>query len=389
MMDFDKYQKLEKKIKRQNFNMSYKSINLWALIFSVFGNIASIFFAYFLLFSILKDSMPNTESTIGISIITVLFLIMFEMLKRYVFNKFSLEHIRSKFKFFKKEVLVLTLFSGLMIAGSFYLSLNGAQKFTDQVEHIENVNNDNFNVYSDSLNTFYSDKILVIENKNKELQNEITFLTEENKKINQEAEDINSYSTKRAKYKLIEQNNSRIDKNSSKIDDNDVKIENLESERDLKLSDYKNQLDLESSKMLEKGSNNSVKFIILSTFIELIILIGIYFNCYYDYRSVLEYEENIKSDPNFNKWFNYNILLELIYNNGTTITRVGENVVSVNKLEDLARINNYLKIDKKVIADGFKVLNHLGIVSTRGSKRIVEIDYEVAKEVLKDYFNIK
>ena len=387
-MDFDKYQKLEKKIKRQSFNKSYKAINVWAFIFSIFGNCASIFFAFFLLSSILKDSMPDVESTIGISIISVLFLAMFEMLKRYVFNKFSLEHIRSKFKFFKKEVLILTLFSGMMIAGSFYLSLNGAQKFTDQLEYIEQESDNQFIAFQDSINNMYDEDIQKIEDKNLVLRKDNETLTEQNIKINEEAEDINSFRTKRAKYKLIEQNNERIDKNTEKINSNDEKIEEIKDERDQILAEKKVELEEEAETLVEKGSKNSIKFIILSSFIELIILIGIYFNSFYDYRSFREYEENIKADPNFNKWVNYDRLLELIYNNGTNITRVGDTTVSMSRLEDLARINNYLKMDRKVISDGFKVLNHLGIVTTKGSKRVIEVDYEVAKEVLKDYFNI-
>jgi len=387
-MDFDKYQKLEKKIKRQSFANSYKSINMWAYIFSIFGNCASIFFAYFLLFSILKDSMPNIENTIGISIGTVLFLSMFEMLKRYVFNKFSLEHIRSKFKIMKKEVLALTLFSCIMITGSFYLSLNGAQKFTDQIEHVAEENGSKFITFKDSVQTMYQDKVLAYEEKNTALKVENTNLSAENVKLNSEAEETIYNSIKRAKFKLIKQNNERIDKNLIKIDKNDVKIEELEREREGILTIKQKDLDVEATTMLEKGSNNSIKFIILSSFIEIIILAGIYFNSLYDFRSYTEYEENIKADPNFNKWVNYDRLLELIYNNGTIVTRVGDSVAPNSKLEDLARINNFLRMDKNVIADGFKILNHLGIITSRGSKRIVEVDYEVAKEVLKSYFNI-
>jgi len=387
-MDFDKYQKLEKKIKRQSFAQSYKAINIWAFLFSILGNCASIFFAYFLLFSILKESMPDIQSTIGISIITVLFLAMFEMLKRYVFNKFSLEHIRSKFKILKKEVLVLTLFSGLMIAGSFYLSLNGAQKFTDQLDHIEQESDKEYLVYQDSIILMFDDKIKIFSDKNVNLINDNNILTEENIQINKEAEEITSNSTKKIKYKLIEQNNERINKNQEKIDQNDLKISELEDEMNLKLKAKKTELVADNDAMIEKGNKNSIKFIILSTFIELIILIGIYFNSFYDFRSFREYEENMKADPNFNKWVNYDRLLELIYNNGTNVTRVGEDLVSTNKLIDLARINNFLKMDKKVIDDGFKVLNHLGIITTKGSKRIVEVDFEIAKEVLKDYFKI-
>lgn len=388
-MDFEKYQKLEKKIKRQDFNTAYKGINVWAKIFSMFGNVASIFFAYFLLFSLLKEAMPQVESDLGISIISVMFLIMFEMLKRYVFNKFSLEHIRSKFKFFKKEVLVLTLFSCLMISGSFYLSLNGAQKFTDKQDYIENVTDSEFVAFQDSVNNMYDEKILKYDNKNKELKDEINLLNEQNIKINEEAEDINSYSTKRAKYKMIANNTEIIEKNKEKIDLNDIKISELEEERDLKISDKKLELEEDSLNVLTKGETNSIKFIILSTFIELIILIGIYFNCFYDYKSFAEYEEKIKIDPNFNKWINYDRLLEMIYNNKNSITRVGDFVIPISKIEDLARIKNYLKIDRNVIADAFKVYTHLDIISKKGNKRIVEVDYEVAKEVLKAYFNVE
>lgn len=388
-MDFDKYQKLEKKIKKQSFANSYKAINTWATLFSLLGNCASIFFAYFLLFSILKESMPSVKNTMVISAITVLFLIMFEMLKRYVFNKFSLEHIRAKFKVFKTEVLILTLFSVLMIAGSFYLSLNGAQKFTDQLEHIVEQNDSQYLVYQDSVTKIYDDKIKIYDDKNSALIQSNDVLTEQNIVINKEAENINSNSTKKAKYKLIEQNNLRIDKNNEKIDKNDLKISELEEVRDVNLAEKKKELEEDAIYQIDKGETNSVKFVILSTFIELIILIGIYFNSFYEYKSFSEYEEHTKSDPNFNKWLNYDKLLEIIYDNGTSITRVGEDIISTSKIIDIAKINNYLKLDKNMISDGFKIFNHLGIINTRGSKRTIEVDFEISKEVLKDYFKIK
>lgn len=387
-MDFEKYQKLEKKIKRQSFSNSYKSINVWAFIFSIFGNFASVFFAYFLLFSLLKDSMHGVESVWIISLISIVFLSMFEMLKRYVFNKFSLEHIRSNFKFMKKEVLILTLFSLLMVSGSFYLSLNGAQKFTDKAESIEQTTEDLYLTYQDSLNLMYAEQNKQFEDKNLALKDENKLLTDQNIQLNSEAENATSNSIKRSKYKLIEQNNERIGKNNEKIDANDIIIQASLKERNDKLMVKKTELESEALVLNEKGDNNGVKFLILSTFIELIILVGIYFNSFYDYKSFREYEETMKADPNFSKWVNYDRLLELIYNSGSNVVRVGDTVSPVNKLIDLARINNFLKLDKNVINDGFKVLNHLGIVTTRGSKRIVEVDFEVAKEVLKQYFNI-
>lgn len=388
-MDFEKYKKLENRIERQSFEKSYKNINIWGLIFSLLGNTVSIFFAYFLLFSLIKDSMPSVENTIWISITTIVFLFIFEMLKRYVFNKFSIEHIRSKFKFLTKEVLILTAFSLFIIAGSFYLSLNGAKKFTDQLDIIVEEGDKDFLYFQDSLNSSYEIKINDYNDKNLMLVNDNNLLTNQNIKINEEAENINSFQTKRAKYKLIEQNNERINNNQDKIDNNDERILSLEDERDLKISDKKNSIIIDNQNLLEKGDNNSIKFLILSTFIELIILIGIYFNCFYDYKSLKEHKEKIKADPNYSKWINYKNLLQLIYNNGVNSVRVGDYVVSNNKIIDIAKINNYLKMDKNVISDGFKVLNHLGIITTRGSKRIIEVDYEIAKEVLKDYFKIE
>ena len=48
-MKIDDYKKLEKKINGQNFNQSYKTINVVLTILSYFGHVASIFLAYFML----------------------------------------------------------------------------------------------------------------------------------------------------------------------------------------------------------------------------------------------------------------------------------------------------------------------------------------------------
>ena len=48
-MDLNKFKELEQTIKGENFATEYKNINWVMLGLSLFGNVASIFLAYFLL----------------------------------------------------------------------------------------------------------------------------------------------------------------------------------------------------------------------------------------------------------------------------------------------------------------------------------------------------
>src|SRR5208283_2678940 len=100
-MEFTKYERLRAKFQNKDFeekNKYWKSI-LWVI--SYFGNIASIFFAYFLLFPALCKTISahsTNNVTIIAGIITVIILALFEFIKRMLIKPLAFNLIKNKYK---------------------------------------------------------------------------------------------------------------------------------------------------------------------------------------------------------------------------------------------------------------------------------------------------
>jgi hypothetical protein len=372
-MKYESYKLLEDKFDNKDFHKSYKPINVTLYVFSLFGNLASVFFAYFFLYNILSEAVGGLAAATVLSAAAIFFLASFELLKRYVFHRFSLEWVSSKFKVTLRETAMLGIFSVLLISTSFYMSLNGADKFADKTDNIEANVDSLYKQYEDSLVRKYSvwTEELKVENQK---------LSDANVTYNQEAENTKFTSIKKQKFDLIKSNNQTIK-------DNKLKLDNYEKELAQKLKDKKTELETDSNNDKQQNSSSGFKFVLLSTFIELMILIGILFNNYYSHRAYKEYTERVSSDENFIKWQKYDAFLDIIYKNGKKVLKPGEESMPVSKVQDLARIRGLYTTEREVV-DGYKVFNHLRITATRSGRRFVTSDYDLAKDVLKRHFNV-
>lgn len=372
-MKYDSYKLLEDKFDNKDFHKSYKPINITLYIFSLFGNIVSVFFAFFFLNNILTEAVGGLAAAFILSFASIFFLTSFELLKRYVFHRFSLEWVTSNFKIKLRETMILGLFSILLIASSFYMSLNGAHKFADKTDNIEANVDSLYTKYQDSLVKKYSvwTEELKIENQK---------LSDANSEYNQEAENTKYSYIKKQKFELIKNNNQSIK-------DNKMKLDSYEKELTSKLKEKKAEFEQVSSLKKDKNNSSGSKFVLLSTFIELMILIGILFNNYYSHRSYREYVERVSSDENFITWQKYDSFLDVIYKNGKKILRPGDESLSVSDVQDMSRIRG-IHTSEKEVSDGYKVFNHLRITALRNGRRFVTSDYELAKDVLRRHFNV-
>ena len=149
-MNIEDFDKLEKEIKQQDFNNSYSRINKALFGLSIMGNFASIFLAYFFMSKLIMDSVTSVSNPLIITAISLVILGSLELIKREVFDKWSLEAIRSKFKM-RGDVLVLGIASAIVISFSVYSSLNGAKEFSSKNEVLTEEMKTNVNTYSDSL----------------------------------------------------------------------------------------------------------------------------------------------------------------------------------------------------------------------------------------------
>jgi hypothetical protein len=103
-MNLNEFKKLEESVQEQDFNRSFKNINKVMFFLSIFGHISSIFLAYFLVSKILSGTISNNPILVLIS--SIILLGGLELLKREIFDKFSLQQIKNK-NIFNRDVLPL------------------------------------------------------------------------------------------------------------------------------------------------------------------------------------------------------------------------------------------------------------------------------------------
>ena len=372
-MSFEKYLDLKGKTIVKSYTERFKWVDKFLYAFSWFGNGVSVFLAFFFLQSLFYASFASISQSIWITLGIVFFLTMFELLKRYVFGMFSIESIKQKFNIFRGNMITFILGTGVLIAGSFYFSLNGAQEFVDNQKFFESQTQQVVTSKVDSLTQVYDNQKTIYLDENASLR-----VTNDTLRTRMARTPAN-YRTVRREYQ------QNIDNNMGIIAANQERIDNIETEKRTAISELRTTEESMLSSNLDENKKNKITFIIISSIIELIIMLGIYFDKYYGYRSIIEYEESVINTPEFKQWYKYNYLLELIYN---ATKEVGEKIPSTANLIELA------KIGKTPITSGefdkfIKLLYHLEILTRDGNRRVLNISEVDGKEMLRNYFNIK
>lgn len=375
-MNINEFKDLESQIKRQDFNKSYKMINRVLFFLSIFGNIASVFLAFFFISKVITNAVSESNQAI-VMIISIILLSGLELLKRDIFDKFSMEYLRFK-SFVKKEVINLVAFSLLVISFSFYCSLNGAKEFSSKTTLIESQTKDNINTFKDSLTTVYNLKITDVESEIKSYKGKIE--TKDKEQTDLEALSPLSYQQKQRVRDLKKEKEEL----RNEIVKSESKITAIKQELNDKVISFETESLKESNSKKSENDTNSLMFIVISTLIELIILVGVYFNKYYKWRSYSDMKQKLDKDPNYQKWSLYVAILEIIYLNDT---KINDRLPSNKAISDMCRTNGFILLTRDV-QEFTKLLNSLKILRVSGSSRYFAKDKENAIETIKSYFNI-
>lgn len=373
-MKIDEFKKLEKRINQQNFNEGYKTINLVLVALSWFGHFASVFLAYFMLSKVLSGAM--TDNPVAVFIASIIILSGVELLKRDIFDKFSIQYLKLKSL---QKVLPLFLLSMLIIGISFYSSISGAGEFASKEKEFDENKELVLQQYSDSLNRI-NDSIIKskefeiktlkdkLDTKDKE-QTEIESMQPLSRQQRQRVADLkNERTTLRQDIEKIESSKKTVsDETSAKIKQKQV---DLNSKTDEKKQD---------------NSKNTVMFVIISTLIELVILAGVYFNEYYRFRSYREFRDKLEKDPNYQKFLVYERILEVIYPEDT---RMNQKLPSNKAIIDMCKVNDVIILNKD-LTDFIKVSTNLGIIKVSGSAKYVNKQRDLAFDILKKHFGVE
>jgi hypothetical protein len=363
-MKIEKFKELEKKINGQNFNQSYKTINIVLTVLSYFGHIASIFLAYFMLTKVIEGAMTGNIIVAGVA--SVVLLGGLELLKRDMFDKFSISYL--KLKGITKEVLPLFFISLTIISLSFYASIKGAAEFSSKSTEIEVKGKETIKTYNDSLTKVYGDEIKGLEDSFKSKDEILTNLQ-----------------TLALTQRLSKDQRTTISDLSTQKKEIQQQVTDKKTELSNKIKEHETGVTTEAAGKKEDNSKNSIMFIIISTLIELTILAGVFFNEYYKFRSYNEFRDKIEKDPNYQKWLLYDEILNVIF---TEDTKINQKLPSNKAIIDMCKASDIIVLPKDVI-NFVKVMANLNIIRVSGSAKYFGKQREMAFETLRKHFNIE
>lgn len=373
-MKIQDFKKLEKKINSQNFNHGYKTINLVLLALSWFGHFASVFLAYFMLSKILSGAITDNQAAVFISSIVILSGI--ELLKRDIFDKFSIQYLKQKSL---QKVLPLFLLSILIIGISFYSSISGAAEFASKEKKLETDKELIITHYTDSLNKI-NDSIFV--SKDVEIKDLKTKLDIKDK----EQTEIESMQplTRQQRQRVADLKNER---NTLRSDIQNIEKlkQDLSQQTLVKINQKESELSSKTNEKKKDNSKNTIAFVIVSTLIELLILAGVYFNEYYKFRSYKEFRDKLEKDPNYQKFLLYEQILQVVYPEDM---RMNQKIPPTKSIIDMCRVNDLIVLNKNII-DFFKVATNLGIIKMSGNAKYINKQRDLSFEVLQKHFGVE
>lgn len=373
-MKITEFKKLEKKITGYDFNQSYKNINVIMTILSYFGHITSIFLAFFFMSKIIAGAIDNT---VVIFISSIIILAGLELLKRDVFDKFSIQSLKDSGV--TKAVIPLLLTSIFLVSSSFYATVTGAKEFSSKSQKIEKNKKEIITKYSDSLTVSYDGKIKPIEEEIKSVKELIKSKDDEQTAL---AEVATLNRVQRQRINDLKEEKKSLKSDLEKLESN---INAIKTERDGKIAKFEQETNKEKDTELKDNSRNSFLFAILSTIIELVILGGIFFNEYYKFRSYREFRDKIEKDTNYQKWLLYDRILDVLYNEDT---KINQKLPSNKSILDMCKVNGILILNKDII-EFSKLIASIGIIKSSGSAKYISKPYDIAKGDLMKKFNIK
>jgi hypothetical protein len=334
-MNLDQYHKLKIKLEVFKFEKNYVTLNKVLYYFSFLGNIFLIYFGYFFVKSVTGNIPPlfpyqDKFFTIFIG----LFLTGYELTKR-----FALEQMFTGiFQVGKATLAVVSgiLVCSLLVAGSFYLSIKGAHRLVDNTQVIVAAADSTVQKRSDSVARYY-DK-------------EIAYYRSQPGRTRQE------------RYYRDSIVSSLTQAKEGKLQAIEIKVQD------------KTQTEVSESQ------ENSLAFLFITIFLELLILLGVGFNAFYTIGSFNETTKLLQT-PKF-KQLDINLkLLKLYYQNG----KKAENdpVLSYNKFRSLIEAQKIDCMQKDIKA--FIILcQELDIVrSSKGRKKEFAIPYLEAKQIIE------
>jgi hypothetical protein len=336
-MKLDKFQELKIKLEVLKLEKNFFALDRVLYYFSFLGNIFLVYFGYFFIKSIV-DTLPQLfpYQSVFLAIFIGLFLTGYELTKRFAIEQLTLYYLQYK-KFFTWNSIIGAVAVAFLIAGSFYLSLNGAHRLVDSSEKIEATMDQNISIKADSIAKYYDTEIA---------------------------------------YYRAQPARTRSDRKYR-----DSLVNALQQTKDQKLSQVENKTLDKSQSSLEKNKENDTAFVFMTFFLEFIIVLGVAFNGIYTIGS---YEETKKllSTPKYKQAELNLMLLKLYYQNGKK--QPGDQVLSLSKMLSLVK-NQKVNCSQADVRNFVVYCSELDIIKeVRARRKEYQVDYTAAKSLIEN-----
>ena len=334
-MKLDKYFKLKNDLETFNFEKNFNSLSKTLYYFSFLGNIFLILFSYFFIKNV-TNSIPHLflGQDLFFSIFIILFMTGYELFKRFAFEQLTLSFFRNKLITINNTIGVLVC--GALVAGSFYLSLNGAHRLIDTSENIAVKADSTLSLKADSIAKYYDKEIQFYRN---------------------------------------QPGNRKSDR---LYRDSIVNV--LQIQKDQKLNKLESNVTKKTEVQAAALNENSLAFALMVVFLELIILIGVAFNAYYVWTSYDEMKE-LLTTPKYRQLETNLRLLKLYYQNGRK--KEQDSVLSKSKLIALASASK-ISCTQTDISNFISLCSELEITTGAKRRKIYNTSYEKAKLLLEN-----
>jgi hypothetical protein len=372
-MDLKKYDKLRQKINTKDFEGNNKGLDKWLFRFSFVGNASSIFFAYFLVFpSLLKAITINFLTgnwAVALAFaLTLIFLVIFEITKRYFIRNFSHDFVVNSRKVGFKAFSWLMISISVVVL-SFYLSITGSKNLAITSSAKDMIALTETTSEIDSLRAVYDERKIVYLEDNKTLRAVNTDLRE---KL---ASTPLNYRTVRNEYQVS------IDKNTEVIAENEVKIDIINTEFEARVDELNLTLNETKLDNQDEDSENILLFVIIVIFNELIIIGGLYFRQYYEYNLFLINQD--KYEKIYQKKDRYRALISFIYNDGKLGS--GDRVMPSLELKGIVKDKTKIPNSNKFVDEFLSEMDRIGVFTTVGKRRNIQMTYLEALDAMENY----
>jgi len=347
-MNIEEFKQLEKKFETFSFRQNFSSLNKVLYYFSYLGNIFIILFSYFFIKNV-TNTIPKLfdGQDVFFSIFIILFMTGYELFKRFTFQQLIESIVKTKK--LTSGIIVGILVSILLVAGSFYLGLNGAHRLVNTSDQVQEQTDNKYQYVSDSITNEFKTKIIRVES-----QIDAIYSAHEGEVLNK--------------------------KNLAQVKQFANQAKQLELERDSKIKEISLKLNEKTQNKLNRVKSDSLAFVFITFFLELIILIGVGFNGYFSITSYFEMK-GVLNNPSYKQLETNNKLLQILYQNGAK--KEGEPVIPLNKMKPLVA-SQRLNISPKEMSDFYTMCEQIGIIDVISPrKKEYKVSLEIAKTLIE------